>query len=226
MVRGEIASRFGTPRERLVLIRNAVDSAHFNPGLRDEQLASVRQQLAVPREATVFAYVGSGFERKGVGPFLAALARRRESAWAIVVGKDKRSARYRALARRLGIADRVRFIGGVSDVRPYLAAADAFVLPTLYDPFPNAVLEAMATGLPVVTSPKCGAAEIIEEGESGFVRDALGTAALAEALDQLDPTTARRMGANARDAIAALTPEAMGREFLALYERLLAGKLG
>jgi UDP-glucose:(heptosyl)LPS alpha-1,3-glucosyltransferase len=226
MVRGEIASRFGTSVERLVLIRNAVDGARFNPGLRDEFLAPMRQQLAVPRDAMVFAYVGSGFERKGVAPFLAALARRRESAWALVVGKDKRAARYRAFARRLGIAERVRFVGGVSDVRPYLAAADAFVLPTLYDPFPNAALEAMASGLPVVTSPKCGAAEIIAEGENGFVRDALGTGALAEALDRLDPATARRMGASARDAVAALTPEAMGREFLALYERLLAGKLG
>ena len=226
MVRGEIAARFATPLERLVLIRNAVDSTRFHPGLRDEFLAPVRQQLGVPRQAMVFAYVGSGFERKGVGPFLAAIARRRESAWALVVGKDKHAARYRALARRLGIRDRVRFVGAVSDVRPYLAAADAFVLPTLYDPFPNAVLEAMATGLPVVTSPKCGAAEIISEGASGFVRDALGHGALAEALDRLDPATSRRMGESARDAISPLTPEAMGREFLALYERLLAGKLG
>jgi len=79
---------------------------------------------------------------------------------------------------KLGIAARVRFVGGVSDVRPFLAAADAFVLPTLYDPFPNAVLEAMAAGLPVVTSTRCGAAEIVAEGETGFVRDALDIDAL------------------------------------------------
>jgi UDP-glucose:(heptosyl)LPS alpha-1,3-glucosyltransferase len=161
-----------------------------------------------------------------VGAFLAALARRNEPAWGIVVGKDKRSARYQALAKRLGIAERVRFVGGVSDVRPYLAAADAFVLPTLYDPFPNAALEAMAAGLPVVTSGKCGAAEIVREGETGFVRDALDIAGLAQCLDRLDPATARRMGAAARDAVAPLTPEAMGRAYVALYERLLAGKLG
>jgi UDP-glucose:(heptosyl)LPS alpha-1,3-glucosyltransferase len=226
MVHGEIVRRFGTPAERLVVIRNAVDAARFHPGLRDEFLAPMRQQLAVPRDAMVFVFVGSGFERKGVASLLAALARRRESAWAFVVGKDKHAMRYRNLARRLGIADRVRFAGGVSDVRPYLAAADAFVLPSLYDPFPNAALEAMAAGLPVVTSAKCGVAELITEGENGFVRDALGTAALAEALDRLDPATARRMGASARDAVTPLTAEAMGREFLALYERLLAGKLG
>ncbi len=226
MVRAEIAAHFATPADKLVLIRNAVDGARFHPGLRGEHAAGVRQQLSIPAAAMLFAYVGSGFERKGVGPFLHALARRREGAWAIVVGKDKRAARYRALASRLGIAERVRFVGGVSDVRPYLAAGDAFVLPTLYDPFPNAVLEAMSCGLPVVTSPTCGAAEVIREGESGFVRDALDVGGIAGCLDELDPASARRLGLAAREAVSAFTPEAMGREYLALYERLLAGKLG
>jgi UDP-glucose:(heptosyl)LPS alpha-1,3-glucosyltransferase len=226
MVRGEIARRFATPAEKLVLIRNAVDAARFHPGLREESREAVRQQLGIPAGAVVFAYVGSGFERKGVAPLLRALARRREPAWALVVGRDKRAGRYGKLSVGLGVAGRVRFLGGVSDVRPVLAAADAFVLPTLYDPFPNAALEAMAAGLPVVTSTKCGAAEILAEGESGFVRDALDVAGIAECLDRLDPPTARRMGEAAREAVAGLTPEAMGREYLALYERLLAGKLG
>jgi UDP-glucose:(heptosyl)LPS alpha-1,3-glucosyltransferase len=226
MVRDEIAARFATPAEKLVLIRNTVDSAHFHPGLRDELRAAVRQQLKIPPEAAVFAYVGSGFERKGVGPLLEAIARRRDPAWALIVGKDKRAHRYGRLSVKLGIADRMRFVGGVSDVRPFLATADAFVLPTLYDPFPNAVLEAMAMGLPVVTSTKCGAAEIIAEGETGFVRDALDVDGIAQCLDRLDPATSRGMGLAARDAVAALTPAAMGREYLDLYERLLAGKLG
>lgn len=226
MVRAEAQRHFATPAERLVLIRNAVDGARFHPGLRGEHGAAVRQQLGIPADAAVFAFVGSGFERKGADPFLRALARRREPAWAIIAGKDKRAAAYGRLSVRLGVAGRVRFVGGVSDVRPFLAAADAFVLPTLYDPFPNAVLEAMAAGLPVVTSTKCGAAEVVREGESGFVRDALDVGGLAQCLDRLDPVTARGMGEAARDAVAALTPEAMGREYLGLYERLLAGKLG
>jgi len=226
MVRDEARRHFATPEEKLVLIRNAVDGARFHPGLRAEHGAAVRQQLGIPADATVFAFVGSGFERKGADPFLRALSRRREPAWAIIAGKDKHAMAYGRLSVRLGVAGRVRFVGGVSDVRPFLAAADAFVLPTLYDPFPNAVLEAMAAGLPVVTSTKCGAAEIVRDGESGFVRDALDVGGLAQCLDRLDPDTARGMGEAARDAVAPLTPEAMGREYLALYERLLAGKLG
>lgn len=226
MVRREIRERFATADDKLVLIRNAVDGARFHPGLRAEYRDAVRGQLKIPADAPVFAYVGSGFERKGVGAFLCALAFRKEPGWAIIAGKDKRAADYGKLAVKLGIAGRVRFVGAASDVRPFLVAADAFVLPTLYDPFPNAALEAMACGLPLVTSTTCGAAEIVSEGGNGFVRDALDVHGLAGCLDRLDPDTARRMGEAARESVAPLTPEAMGREYLALYERLLAGKLG
>jgi len=221
MVRGEIAGRFGTAREKLVLIRNAVDTRRFHPGLRAEMGGGVREQLGVPREARVMLHVGSGFERKGVRALLEALAAAPSKPWAIVVGRDKRASRYSALAHRLGVAGRVRFVGSVSDVRPYHAAADAFVLATLYDPQPNALLEAMASGLPVVTTRKCGAAELLAEGESGFVRDALDVAGLAAAVERLDPGTARRMGEAARSAVAPYTPEAMAAEYVALYRRLL-----
>jgi len=221
MVRREIAQRFGMPLDRLVLIRNAVDAALFNPGLRGEMREAVRQQLAIPKDANVALHVGSGFERKGVAGFLAALASAPGAMWGIVVGRDKRAERYTALAGRLGLGSRVRFVGTVSDVRPYYAAADSFVLATLYDPFPNAALEAMASALPVVTTSHCGAAEMVAEGESGFVRDALDISGLASALGRLDPATAVRMGANARDAVSGLAPGLMAREYLALYRRLL-----
>ena len=221
MVRGEIAERFGTEAKKLVLIRNAVDASVFHPGLRAEMRAAVRQQLQIPADANTVLHVGSGFERKGLAALLEALARVRPAPWLIVAGRDKRAARYVARARALGIGERVRFVGSVSDVRPYHAAADSFALATLYDPFPNAVLEAMASGLPIVTTHRCGASEIVREGESGYVRDALDVQGLADALERLDPAHAARLGANARDATAPFTPESMARDYLALYRRLL-----
>ena len=221
MVRDEIAARFGTQRDKLVLIRNAVDGAAFHPGLRAEMREGVRQQLGIPQEANAVLHVGSGFERKGVGAMLAAVARARTRPWAIVVGRDKRGARYGALAQRLGIGGRVRFVGAVSDVRPYYAAADSFVLASLYDPQPNAALEAMACALPVVTTPKCGVAELLREGENGYVRDALDVAGITEAIEALDGGIGLRLGAAGRDTVAPFTPEAMAREYLDLYRRLL-----
>lgn len=221
MVRDEIRARFSTDPAKLVLIRNAVDTAKFHPGLRAEFRDALRNQVKLPRDANIVAYVGSGFERKGVGALLQALARADSTTCALVVGKDKHAPRYIAQARALGLADRVRFVGAVSDVRPYYAAADSFALPTLYDPFPNAALEAMACGLPVITTTKCGAAEVLREGETGFVRDAIDIEGLAGAIARLDPATARRMGEAAREAVLPLTPESMAREYVDLYARLL-----
>jgi UDP-glucose:(heptosyl)LPS alpha-1,3-glucosyltransferase len=222
MVRGEIARRFGLSGDRLVLIRNAVDGAGFHPGLREEFHASMRAQLGIPGDAPVALHVGSGFERKGVPAYLAALARA-PGWWGVVVGRDKHAARYAAQARSLGIDGRVLFVGAVSDVRPYYALADAFVLATLYDPQPNAALEAMACGLPVVTTPKCGAAELLHEDVSGFVRDALDIDGIAAALGRIAaPGERQRLGDAARAAVLPYTPERMAREFLALYHRLLA----
>jgi UDP-glucose:(heptosyl)LPS alpha-1,3-glucosyltransferase len=221
MVRGESAARFSTPEEKLVIIRNAVDCATFHPGLKGEMGGAVREQLGIPAAARVALHVGSGFERKGVRAFLDALARAASKPWGIVVGRDKRAAAYIAHARHLGIADRVCFTGSMSDVRPHYAAADAFVLASLYDPQPNAALEAMACGLPVVTSTKCGAAELLVPGESGYVRDALDASAMAADLDALQGAAAVEMGMRARAAVEPYTPERMAREYLALYERLL-----
>ena len=111
------------------------------------------------------------------------------------------------------------------DPRPYLGAADAFVLPTLYDPLGNAVLEALACGLPVVTSRRCGAGELVAAHDAGTLCDAADVDALA-ARDRAVCSILRcaRAPRRARPAaVAALTPEAMTSRLLALYGSLGAG---
>jgi UDP-glucose:(heptosyl)LPS alpha-1,3-glucosyltransferase len=105
-------------------------------------------------------------------------------------------------------------------VRPWYGAADAFVLPTLYDPFPNAALEAMACGLPVIVTFQCGAAELIDEGANGMTCDALDAAALAGFLGRLDPALALDMGVRARETAARFGLDAMAKKLVALYRDL------
>lgn len=221
MVRQELLAAFPFPAERVHTIYSGVDLERFHPCLRGER-AAVRATLGVPQEVPLFLFVGSGFERKGLAASLKALP---EGAWLLVAGRDRRQTRYQALADRLGKADRVRFLGPQRDVAPLYGAADALVLPTLYDPFPNVCFEAMAAGLPVVTSWKSGAAELVREGESGFLGDALDLTGLSAALEALcDPTRARPMGEAAR-ATAEGYPMGQGASAtLALYETLLAGR--
>jgi UDP-glucose:(heptosyl)LPS alpha-1,3-glucosyltransferase len=220
MVRDDIRRYFAVPDEKLHVIYNAVDSRAFNPGVREGR-AVTRSRLGFLDSHVVFALVGSGYARKGVPIALRALARLPERARLIVVGRDKHAARYERLARRAGVRERVVFAGPQEDPRPFLGAADAFVLPTLYDPLSNAVLEALACGLPVVTSRRCGAGELVVAHGAGWICDAGDTAALAAHLERLlDDSERARVAARAVGAVAALTPDAMAQRLLALYEAL------
>jgi UDP-glucose:(heptosyl)LPS alpha-1,3-glucosyltransferase len=222
MVRDDIRARFAVSDARLHVIYNPVDASIYSPELR-AQRAEVRARHAIAQEATVYLHVGSGFERKGVATSIDALSMIASPAHLVVVGGDKHLARFRKRARERGVADRVAFTGAQNDVRPYYGAADAFVLPTLYDPCPNAALEAMASALPIVTTTRCGAAELALAGDAGLVCAPADTDALAAHMRTLqDPTLRRRMGANAREAMLPLTPAAMTSRLIALYEALLA----
>jgi UDP-glucose:(heptosyl)LPS alpha-1,3-glucosyltransferase len=222
MVRDEIRERFGLPDERLSVIYNAVDSEVFSPQLKEHR-AAVRTKLGVPEHATVFLLVGSGYARKGVAHAIAALARLPGDTYLFVVGRDKARGRYKRLAQELGVANRVALLGPQEDPRPFYGAADAFVLPTLYDPCPNAALEAMACGLPVVTSTKCGAAELVVEHDAGFACPARDVASLAWHMMTLtDPNARAVLGERGREAVLPLTPAAMTLQLVLLYRDLLA----
>lgn len=217
MVKEEIRNHFSVPEEKLHVIYSGVDLETFNPSLARTYRTETRIRLHLPEDELVFLFVGSGYERKGLGQVLRALAIL-NTGHLLVVGKDKREHHFRNLAAGLGIAHRVRFLGPQKDVRPYYGASDVFVLPTLYDPFPNVALEAFASGLPVITSSKCGAAEFIREEWNGYVRDALDTEGLACAMKRtLDPALLISMQSNARTTVAELSFEEMGDALAQLY---------
>lgn len=221
MVSDEIRAHFGLPGEKLRVIYNAVDLQAFHPSLRSQR-TEMRRRYEIPENATLFLFVGSGFERKGLPTLLAAMAELPQQAYLLVVGKDTQAKRFTRLAARMGLSEHVRFAGPQREVGPFYGAADALVMPTLYDPFPNAVLEAMAAGLPAITSLKSGAAERITAGVNGYVCDALDRAGLVSSMRELlDPGRAAEIGAQARASLADLAPDIIASQWLALYRELL-----
>jgi UDP-glucose:(heptosyl)LPS alpha-1,3-glucosyltransferase len=222
MVKDEIRAWFQVPEEIIHVIYSGVDTERFHPRLRDKHYITFRAEHRIPDNATLFLCVGSGFERKGIAPLIETFSALPENAYLAIVGKDKRSSHYEKLAYHRGSASRIRFLGALTDVAPCYGAADVFVLPTLYDPFPNVILEAMAGGLPVITSKKSGGAELIEQDRSGYVCDALDVNALARHMRSLLAKDCRtEMGRRAREIVLPYTFDAMSARLRTLYESLL-----
>jgi UDP-glucose:(heptosyl)LPS alpha-1,3-glucosyltransferase len=221
MVRDDVRRHFALPDAKLHVIYNAVDPREFGPAVRAHR-AATRADLRLADGDVAFLLVGSDYARKGVATAIRALARLPITARLVVVGRDKAPGRYERIAQRERVGDRVIFAGPHKDPRRFLGAADAFVLPTLYDPLSNAVLEALACGLPVVTSRRCGAGELVTAHDAGFTCDAVDVAAFAEAMRTLlDAGERGRRAARAPGAVAALTPQDMTQRMLDLYGSVL-----
>ncbi len=224
MVRDELKEWFGLADDMLPVIHNGIDSSTFHPNLRNEFLSATRDKWDIPQEVPLFLFVGSGFERKGLTSCLYALAALKNSdARMLVVGKDRNINSYRKLVQRLGLGPRVTFTGPQSDTRPFYGAADALLLPTLYDPFPNVVLEGMASGLPVITSNKSGSTDIIEQGVNGLYCDALDIDGLTSMMSELlDPTKRMALGNSARITVEPMSLDNMTQQYLDLYSRFFS----
>lgn len=183
LVAGELQRFYGLGPERVEVIYNGVDrdrlTAAREPGAKEE----ARADLGLEQKRPMLLFLGSGFERKGLTFAIKALPHLPD-ALLLVAGKD-RSARYEALARRLGLEARVLFLGQRGDAGRLLAASDAMILPTIYDPCANACLEALAAGRPVVTTRSNGASELVQPGVSGaVVSDPADDVALSAACGQ------------------------------------------
>ena len=172
MVADELERYYHVPTEKIKVIYNAVDEADLAPARQSQVRRSKREELSLEQGRPVLLFLGSGWDRKGLAFALAALARL-PRAVLLVAGRDKPHP-WQKKARALGVEDRVRFLGLQSKVAPLLAAADALVLPTIYDPCSIACLEALYSGTPVVTTAAAGAGELVEEGISGAVVSAAG----------------------------------------------------
>ncbi|MFA5029033.1 MAG: glycosyltransferase family 4 protein [Candidatus Methylomirabilota bacterium] len=186
----------------------------------------MRRRLGANPEDTLLLFVGSGFARKGLGSLLrvsSRLKRERGRTILAVVGAGATES-WRRQAERLGVADLARFVGAVPDPETYYRAADIFALPTHFDPFANATLEAMASGLPVVTTRLNGVSEILQPGVDGFVVDGPeDLEGLADALRALaDPDRRRAVGAAARRTALRYPWEAPLQATVQAYERVRA----
>lgn len=176
----EVRRHYQVDPGKITVIYNGVDRQRFSPAA----LAALTPAAHAAGPAHLL-FVGSGFKRKGLPFLLTALAQMQHRDRSLLVVGAGRAAPYQRLAARLGVAPRVRFLGPQPRVERFYAAAAVLALPTIYDPCSNVVLEALACGVPVITTAVNGASEFITPGRNGAILARPDdTLALAAALDE------------------------------------------
>lgn len=161
MVKQEIIDLYDYSADKIDIVHNGVpiDRFRFDSARREKS----RADLELRSDEVALLFVGTGWERKGLRFAIDAIERCQDLKLRLLVAGRGNPRRYKS--------DRVQFLGEVVDLVPIYAAADIFILPTIYDPFSNACLEALASGLPVITTRSNGVSEIIDDGVHGSIVD-------------------------------------------------------
>ncbi|PYK20928.1 MAG: hypothetical protein DME55_00780 [Verrucomicrobia bacterium] len=172
MVKDEIVNFYHYPADKIDIVRNGVplEKFRFDRELREKS----REELNLKPDQTVLLFAGSGWERKGLLFAIEAAALCGDRKLRLLVAGHGNAALYKTKRLRFWHDEPVQFLGEVADMLRVYAAADIFILPTIYDPFSNACLEALACGLPVITTCSNGFSEIIENGVHGSIVDHAG----------------------------------------------------
>jgi UDP-glucose:(heptosyl)LPS alpha-1,3-glucosyltransferase len=202
-VKGEFIDAYGVSERDIAVLYNGVDHDRFHPSVRQPWRGRIRGEWGIPADALVVLFVGSGFRRKGLDRLIRIWnSPRLENTFLFVVGDDSRIGQYKAWADQQA-RGRVVFTGRQDEIERYYAAADLVALPAIQEAFGNVVLEALASGLPVVVSRGVGASEVLKGCfAAGIVEDPDAGSQLEETLIKMlgksrDPgftNEARRLG--------------------------------
>lgn len=223
----EFLSHYGPLEERLFVIPSGVDSTTYSPANIPLYRNEIRRRHRVPVADTLVLFVGGYWERKGVPQAIMALARLRSSEVTLLVVGRGDTAHHRELARREGVERRVIFAGHSKETWKYYAASDIFLLPSLYEPFGLCILEAMASGLPVVISREAGAAELIQDRVNGLLLEDPGDVSeIGAKLDLLveDADLRRRLGDRARQTAMGCTWSGVAKSTIEVYQQALRNR--
>jgi glycosyltransferase involved in cell wall biosynthesis len=204
----------GVPTDKIAIIFNGVDIDEFHPRRTDRSI------IGAPTGAVTFLFCGDlQTHRKNLDGVLRAIAA--VEGVHLAVAGDIAKSRYPALAKELGVSHRVHFLGHVRAMSDLMAAADAFIFPSRYDPLGLVVLEAMASGLPVITARTTGASAVLDD-PNWTVEDPEDAAELARMVRLLaeDPSLRNRLGEENRHRVLAHDWVSMSSSYLELYRAL------
>jgi UDP-glucose:(heptosyl)LPS alpha-1,3-glucosyltransferase len=228
MVKEDMVRFHAVDRDRIEVIYNGIDIERFRPKNRDLFREETRKELGLKNDEILILMVTNNFRLKGLYPAIRLLPTLKQRVRApfrlLVVGRDD-ARQYQKEAERLGVSDLATFLDYVPDVAPLYAAADILFHPTFYDSCALVIFEALASGLPVVTTRKNGASGVIVSKAMGqIVEDPRDSVAMADALCSYFPQEARAKAfAAAEKMLPELSAARNHRRIQEVYRRVTSG---
>ena len=225
-MREQILEDYSVPAGRVHVVHNPIDTGEYNPIRRAGLRAEMRARWSIPSGAFCLLFLGHNFRLKGLWQVLEVLPKLGDGdppIYLLVAGRGTgrvQRSKAESLVRSLGLGNRVRLVGPIRPSLHALAAADALLHLSWHDAFGFVTLEAMACGLPVVTTRYVGSAELIEDGVSGIVVDPGDDVEIVRAIRSLsDPDARERMGTAAAPVGARQDEPSHFRRVLSVMER-------
>ena len=225
MVKRDILKHYRLPEDRVKVVYNGIQLDRFDPSNKKYFYDEVRQQLRISDQEVMILFVGSGFERKGLEYLIKSIQYVKEKNWRLVlVGKGNWGKYLKFTTKKK--QEKITCLEPIDEIEKLYAAADFFILPSIYEPFGNANLEALASGLPIITSQNTGASEIITPKKEGIIlEDPSNSKSIAEAIDYLmDPKNREPMMKSARSLAEKFTQQRNASEMLKIYQEFIEYK--
>ena len=221
-VKSNILKHYHCPEENISVIYNGVDLIRFHPDNKKLYRENIRKELEIPKNFVLILFVGSGFERKGLKSLLQATQYLKSKNWRLLImGKGKWKKYIHFVPENL--RSQIIYREPVPEIEKFYSAADIFALPSIYEPFGNANLEALASGLPVITSSHCGAADIIQHKKNGLIVDIPESSEeVSENINSLFNQTLRQsMGQQGRILAEQFSLDKNTREMVSVYKEII-----
>lgn len=184
MVRREILSTYQVNPEKIRVVHNGVEWKEWEAPFSEwqQERASLQEKLSI-NPSFIFLFIGNNYQRKGLPQLLKGLSHLANEDWILcVLGEDRDSSRYRQMAHSYQIGKKVLFFGPCRDVLPFYQLADCLVIPSIYDPFANVTVEALAMGLFVVSSSSNGGNEVLNQDNGVIIEDLQNSRSISQAL--------------------------------------------
>jgi UDP-glucose:(heptosyl)LPS alpha-1,3-glucosyltransferase len=224
MIKNDIVRYHNVNPQKINVIYNGVNLQRFNPTIKNKFRGIVRKKLFMSKEFVIL-HISNNFRLKGLSTLIKSLGELKKyhkNFKALIVGRGQKS-RYRKLVRKVDCMDNLIFLGHVSGIEKYYAASDLYVHPTFYDSCSLVVTEALASGLPVITTRYDGASGVIDDGVDGFVlNDPLDYKTLAKKISLFfDEEFRQKASIAAREKAEKYPEERNCEEMLGVYNEVI-----